>query len=216
MDRDDASEAAGSLEFSADWFSRNIPSWRALIPKAVPAPRRILEIGSFEGRATTFMLAEVLPRDAAGEIHCVDSWAGGVEHAGIDMDAVLNRFRSNVGKVVKRLPQHKVVIHRGASVDGLLKLLGNGAAGAFDFAYVDGSHQAADVLQDLVLTFRLMRRGGLVICDDYIWQRPGMPSVDVLDTPKIAIDAFTTIYRQKIVLPDWPSSYQAAFIKRSD
>lgn len=199
--------------FTADWFSRSIPAWKHLFPRMMPRPKRILEIGAFEGRSTCFMLEEILPPDLNGEIHCVDSWAGGVEHDGIAMGDVFERFRTNVARVLKRLPQHKVIGHRALSSTALRDLHAKGFAGTFDFAYVDGSHQAADVLEDLVLTFPLLRRGGLVICDDYIWQRQRLGEEDILDTPKIAIDSFTTIYRRRLRLVDWPSTYQVAFQK---
>ncbi|WP_198377326.1 class I SAM-dependent methyltransferase [Neoroseomonas rubea] len=181
----------------------------------MPRPRRILEIGAFEGRATCFMLEHLLPAEG-GEIHCIDTWEGGAEHSGIPMDAVARRFRANVGAVLARLPQHQVVSHRGLSRHALGNLLAQGNAGRFDVLYVDGSHQAPDVLEDLVLGFRLCRVGALVICDDYQWQRQKAGQVDVLDTPKIAIDAFTTIYRRRVSLIDWPCSYQVAFRKSGD
>ena len=41
----------------------------------------------------------------------------------------------------------------------------------------------------------------------------GLGQEDILDTPKLAIDAFTTIYRRRLRFPDWPSTYQVAFQK---
>ncbi len=201
--------------FSADWFSRCVPAWTQLFAAHMPNPRRILEIGAFEGRATCFMLEHLLPAEG-GEIHCVDTWEGGVEHDGIPMDAVERRFRANVGAVLARHPRHQVFSHRGQSRHALGNLLAKGQAGTFDFLYVDGSHQAPDVLEDLVLGFRLCRPGAIVICDDYLWQRQPAGQEDVLDTPKLAIDAFTTIYRRRLRLLEWPSSYQLAFRKTAD
>jgi predicted O-methyltransferase YrrM len=199
--------------FTADWFSRSIPAWKQLFPRVMPRPARIVEIGAFEGRSTCFMLEHILPPDVGGEIHCIDSWAGGVEHGGIAMDAVFDRFQANVAAMLRRLPQHRVIPHRALSSTALRDLHAQGFAGTFDFAYVDGSHQAAHVLEDLVLVFPLLRRGGLLICDDYIWQRQRPGEEDVLDTPKIAIDSFTTIYRRRLRLLDWHSAYQVALQK---
>lgn len=201
--------------FTVDWFSHRIPAWTWLFANNMPNPRQILEIGAFEGRATCFMLEHLLPAEG-GEIHCVDTWEGGAEHNGIAMDAVARRFRANVGAVLARRPMHQVVSHRGRSRHALGNLIAQGNAGKFDFLYVDGSHQAADVLEDLVLGFRLCRPGAIVICDDYLWQRQPAGQEDVLDTPKIAIDAFTTIYRRRLRLLEWPSSYQVAFRKTAD
>lgn len=209
------SDATGAAapRFTVDWFSRCIPAWQHLFPQVMPRPARILEIGAFEGRSTCYMLEHVLPADLDGEIHCIDSWAGGVEHDGIAMDAIHDRFRANVAAVLQRFPRHKVICYRRLSSAALHELHAKGYAGRFDVVYVDGSHQAADVLEDLVLSFPLLRRGGLVICDDYTWQRQGLGEEDILDTPKLAIDAFTNIYRRRLHFPEWPSTYQVAFQK---
>lgn len=207
------SEGAAAPGFTVDWFSRTIPAWKELFPRIMPRPARILEIGAFEGRSTCFMLENILPADLSGEIHCVDTWQGGVEHQGIAMDAVFDRFRANVSAVLKRVPQHKVIGHRNLSSVALHDLHAKGFVGKFDFVYVDGSHQAADVLEDLVLSFPLLRRGGLVICDDYTWQRQRPGQEDLLDTPKLAIDSFTAIYRRRLRFVDWLSTYQVAFQK---
>ena len=63
--------------FTEDYFSQNIPSWDALF--SVWEPKRILEIGSFEGRSTSYWI-ERLKDEPSGEIHCVDTWLGGEEH----------------------------------------------------------------------------------------------------------------------------------------
>ena len=47
--------------------------------------------------------------------------------------------------------------------------------GAIDFIYVDGSHQAHDVLCDAILSFKLLRVGGIVCFDDYLWGRSAFP-----------------------------------------
>lgn len=213
MQASSETDATAAPHFTRDWFSRSIPAWQYLFPRVMPRPARILEIGAFEGRSTCFMLEHILPADLDGEIHCVDTWEGGVEHGGIAMNAVFDRFQANVAAVLKRFPRHKVIGHRRLSSAALRDLHAKGYAGRFDFVYVDGSHQAADVLEDLVLSFPLLRRGGLVICDDYTWQRQKLGEEDILDTPKLAIDAFTNIYRRRLRFMDWPSTYQVAFQK---
>ena len=67
----------------------------------------------------------------------------------------------------------------------------------FDFIYIDGSHMAVDVLTDLILSFRLLKIGGLCICDDYYWT-PEIDNFDLGKSPKMAIDAFSSIYSKRI------------------
>ena len=78
----------------------------------------------------------------------------------------------------------------------MAKLLGDGASGAFDFIYIDGSHAAPDVLADAVLAFALLRVGGVIAFDDYVWgpeegQGP-------FNSPKLGIDAFVNTYIEKL------------------
>lgn len=201
------------LDFHYDWFSPHIPMWRGLFARTSPKPRKVLEIGAFEGCATCHMLEHILDPASPGEVHCVDTWAGGVEHAAIAMDDVLARFNANTAIVLARGPGHRVVAHRMPSNEALLALLAAGHGGSFDLVYVDGSHQAPDVLEDLVLSFRLCRTGGLMICDDYIWHRQAPGREDILDTPKLAIDAFTSIYRRRLRIIPWNTIRQVAFTK---
>jgi hypothetical protein len=70
---------------------------------------------------------------------------------------------------------------------------------------IDASHQAPDVLGDAVLGFELLKPGGVMAFDDYIWSpmRPGTENPLLL--PKAAIDAFTTLFSQKIrIIPNLP------------
>ena len=40
---------------------------------------------------------------------------------------------------------------------------------SFDIIYIDGSHAVNDVLEDAVLSFRLLKPEGILIFDDYRW-----------------------------------------------
>jgi predicted O-methyltransferase YrrM len=79
------------------------------------------------------------------------------------------------------------------SDEGLMRLLQEKQE-PFDFIYVDGSHMAFDVLGDLILSFKLLKIGGLCICDDYLWEGQSDPR----HTPKMAVDSFTSIISGQI------------------
>ena len=61
---------------------------------------------------------------------------------------------------------------------------------SYDLIYIDGSHVAADVLEDAVLSFGALKHGGTMIFDDYQLIRD-----HELHVPRIAIDAFLDVYR---------------------
>jgi predicted O-methyltransferase YrrM len=64
---------------------------------------------------------------------------------------------------------------------------------SFDFVYIDGSHKAADVLEDAILSLRLLKPGGIMIFDDYLWAA----FEDPLDNPRPGIDAFLHAFAQQ-------------------
>ena len=54
--------------FTQDWFSHNIPGLESIV-KLLPSNKDILEIGSFEGRSTCWLLENVLADDEIGRAH---------------------------------------------------------------------------------------------------------------------------------------------------
>ncbi|PZO55779.1 MAG: hypothetical protein DCF16_01505 [Alphaproteobacteria bacterium] len=73
-----------------------------------------------------------------------------------------------------------------------------GPSWRYDIAYVDGSHQAPDVLIDSVLAFKLLRVGGIMVFDDYLWHMEAAGKQDLVNMPKLAIDAFININIRKL------------------
>ena len=185
-----------AYEFTNDWFGatgRYI--WDKILPQL--GPSRILEIGSYEGRSACFLIDKL---NFPLEIHCIDTWKGGAEHQKIDMEAVKRRFDANTSFAIANSKEAvKLIPHVGPSADILAKMQTEYAE-YFDFIYVDGSHAAADVLCDAVLAFRLLRSGGVMCFDDYLWKDDS--PMNPINCPKVAIDAFTMIYSKQLnVMP---------------
>jgi len=183
-------------EFTQDWFTHHSENWRQLLAKNPPS--RILEIGSYEGRATCFII-DRCAADREIEVHCVDTWQGGVEHNPSQMGDVERRFDSNLAKARARAA-HNVDLHkhRALSSEALVQLLADGRRESFDLIYVDGSHQAPDVLADAVLAFMLAKVGGIIAFDDYLWSKDRPGEQDFYQLPKPAVDAFVNIYQRKL------------------
>lgn len=194
------------MEFTNNWFAQNAKDlWDRLFQ--TEKPKKILEIGSYEG-ASVCHLIKTLGNEYPLEIHCIDTWEGGIEHkkGGLvesNMSEVEARFLNNtriaIGEAAHPI---ELVLHKGYSDAQLAKLLADGKAEHFDFVYVDGSHQAPDVLIDAVLSFKLLRVGGVLGFDDYLWSEPLPYGHDPIRCPKIAVDSFVNIYCRKLhVMP---------------
>lgn len=182
--------SAEEPEYTVDWFDSARPVWDTLLPHL--EARLVLEVGSYEGASACYLI-DVLGRKAPLEIHCIDHWDSGTEHrcAAIDMAQVEQRFHRNIAMAVNRSPfPVDLHVHKGNSESCLGALLSQQPKPQFDFIYVDGSHQAADVLLDASIAFRLPRRGGIMVLDDYLWHETQAANRDPLAVPKMAIDAF--------------------------
>lgn len=182
-------------QYTNDWFKYAEAIWPELI-KHLPARngrRRFLEIGSYEGRSAVWIMEHaMIPGD---QLVCVDTWKGGEEHSSIDMSAVEKRFDANIELAKYRAGKHDVQKVKSESIIELANQLRTMKDGElFDFIYIDGSHQAPDVLADAVLAWKLLKLGGIMVFDDYLWGDPRVP----LHRPKIAIDAFMNIYGGEI------------------
>lgn len=189
------------MPFSQTWFDMNIDNWTRLLADLKGKPINALEVGCFEGRATCWLLENILTHSAA-RITCVDTFEGGREHsdiAPIDFKHICGIFKENTRKYDRKI---KLLVDR--SENALRSMWGE----KFELIYIDGSHEAADVLSDAVLAFPLLKKGGIMIFDDYAWDAyPDFPERN----PRLAIDSFLGCYkgRYEIILKE----YQVAIRK---
>jgi predicted O-methyltransferase YrrM len=167
--------------YTQDWFTDHVPLLRQLLAPLAGKPVHALEVGVFEGRSTAWLMENVLTHPGA-TLTWVDTFAGGSEHAGLDLTGLEQRFRANT-----RAFESRLVGHVGRSQDVLRGMTGE----RFDLVYLDGSHEAADVLADAVLAWPLLRQGGVLGFDDYGW--PGFPQPE--RCPALGIDSFLNAMR---------------------
>lgn len=187
------------MKFTNNWFENSAKeTWDLMIPHI--KPKKILEVGSYEGRSICFLI-ETLGNIQDLEIHAIDSWEGGQDHISkqiknaVPMGEVKKRFLENVEETKRKaIKKIDLKVWEGFSDEKLSSLLSSGYKNYFDFVYIDGSHESSDVLFDCVAGFRLLAHGGTMAMDDYLWQ---------VDTgaefrPKLAIDAFTNVNFYKL------------------
>lgn len=196
-------------QFSADAFSGNASVFNRILSKVGPC-KKILEIGSYEGRSAVWFIENILIPRGDGELYCIDPWHQEGQEDPAFWKQVEKCFDTNISLAIKS--SSAIIVHKrkGKSIFHLSKLVAEGHRDSFDFIYVDGNHQAAEVLSDIVLAFELLRNDGLMVCDDYLWRVNDNP----VHSPKMAIDAFGNIYFDKVFQLKHEPNYQAYFIKR--
>ncbi len=150
-------------QFKELWFDMNIIPWCVTFSKVFKRtdPIRILEIGSWEGRSSLFLLTYF----ERGNLTAVDTWAGTDQYeynATSELSDLERRFDHNLSPHSARLTKRK-----GSSLEVLPQLIDENQQ--FDLIYVDGSHFADDALMDTTNAWRLLKEGGVMIIDDVMW-----------------------------------------------
>lgn len=150
-------------------------------------PIRALQIGAYTGDASVWMYYNILKHPDSILID-VDTWSGSDEPAHHEMNwqsvETIYDAKTSQGRSDK-----KIVKFKGTS-DWFFK----NNVEMYDFIYVDGDHTAPSVIKDAVNSFDCLKPGGIIAFDDYQWTA----GLGVSKEPKAAIDAFYTIYIDRV------------------
>jgi predicted O-methyltransferase YrrM len=162
-----------SPDFNADpkmdWVTPHIKLWERFIPKTA---KKILEIGNWEGRSTLWF-----------HDHCKDAVIYSVDPI---LQNNRDRLLNNVGSL------SRINLIQSFSY----RFIGNHIGDFFDFIYIDGSHEAKDVLLDGLMAWKVLSPGGRMIFDDYGLT---VPLGYHTKPPRIGIDHFLEVIEPKVL-----------------
>ena len=191
--------------FTTNWFNANIKRFDAYLHQFKNRNYlNFLEVGSFEGRSTCWLLDNILTGQEC-TITCIDNFEGGYEHQNsdeIDLKNIYNLFIHNTKEY-----GNKVITIKSESNKALLSE--QVREKKYDFIYIDGCHESKEVLEDAVLCWELLKEKGIMIFDDYGW---GENVQDLNMKPKIAIESFINCYRKKLEILQ--VDYQVVLFKK--
>ncbi len=140
--------------------------WNSIIP-VTGAPLKYLEIGSLCGKSA-LSFASVYGSHPDTQIHCVDPWINYEEYKEYrvatadsphDQKSNYSHFLENVSASASAT---KIYPHRGFSH----QILPTFPDETFDILFIDGNHQTINVLEDSILAFRKVKKGGFLVFDD--------------------------------------------------
>lgn len=117
-------------------------------------PAKYLEIGIYEGISGCFMLDNILTHPDAEYIG-IDPYESEHKHALLTATMNLEKHNDKCWMIVD------------FSYNVLPRLLATGGAEQFEMIYIDGCHSYAGCKLDLEQSWPLLKRGGIILCDDY-------------------------------------------------
>jgi len=182
--------------FTETWFDASIPNWEQLFPQYLKdhSINNVLEIGCYEGRATTYLLDNFLKKDIIYDV--IDTFGGSLEESGMlgtkdrlaQDNFIFNNFKHNISFHSKI----NFSIYQNISQLQLPKLVEQGKK--YDFIYVDASHRSDDTLVDAYYSHQLLNPGGMIIFDDYGWKDPKQSHI--VSSPMLGIQVFFNFYNE--------------------
>ena len=142
---------------------------------------KFLQIGVFTGDASIWLCENILT-DRTSWLYDVDTWAGSeeVDHEPLNFDKVFEFYEERIGSL-------KSTVRLRMTSDEYFA--GNNTV-RFDFIYIDGDHTSHQVAKDADNAWKLLKSGGIMAFDDYLWGEDLSPEL----TPKPAIDRFLAKY----------------------
>ena len=175
--------------YTADWFLRS--ELRILCPKVLDKNKklRILEIGSYEGLSACFFSDNFLNHPES-HMDCVDPFDLG--DTTTPLTSITKTFFSD--NISKSTNSVKVTLHEKYSKD-FFKWYDSEP---YDFIYIDGSHLPDDIIHDMVQSFAMLKSGGIMWMDDYLFGTPPDDTVrrtmNYVLSDRLSPDSFEVIH----------------------
>ena len=185
-----------NYKFTEDWFSAD--DLVQFLPLKTQKEIHFLEIGSFEGKSTVWFLENILLNEKS-TITCIDPWTTYSQNNNSfdsynKVDSEWN-FTDNKNTFLHNIYlsgfKNKVIIEQGFSNEILPKFILYKKK--YDIIFIDGNHTSPFVITDGIMSWYLLKEGGLMIFDDYLWS----DSNSTL-SPKLAVDSFINCFRDYI------------------
>lgn len=182
-------------KFNETWFDHYIAVWDELFSKYNEEIVNVLEIGCYEGRATIYLCENVLKDGANYDV--VDTFAGSEVESG--MEEAISRLKDNPSTIYNNFihntsffPKINFNIYKGIS-QYLLPDIEENNKKEYDLIYIDASHRGDDTFVDAYYAHKMLRKGGLLIFDDFGWVDKEQQDL-IVTRPELGIKTFLTMY----------------------
>lgn len=177
------------MESHPDWFNGIASNtFKAVLKEFAGLPNQhYLQIGAWTGDASVWLMDNVLTHETS-TLTDVDVWdlqipPNYISLGGYDLTEIEKEYDRKTQIYGDKLIKAKSTSHSWLSQTHNKQ---------YDFIYIDGDHAAKAVLVDGLLAWDLLKVGGIMAFDDYLWEHPS----DI--NPGIGIDLFLKLYGDKL------------------
>ena len=151
---------------------------------------KILEIGTYTG-VSLINIIKLIPNS----IGCgLDKWQSYEENellTQIDNLQVETSFYNNIHNEGL---SNRIFGIKSSSTDKLIEFIKNNVR--FNFIYIDGSHLLLDCYADLVMSWNILDKGGIIAIDDYLYKK----DENILNSPFEAVNHFLKVFKEQYKL----------------
>ena len=190
-----------------DHYYQTVPGWcdyadyYAQIVRGLPDGAAIVEVGAWQGQSTACLGVEIANSGKAIRCDVVDWFRGSPEEGesgAVGYADLRDRFDRHVAPVRAYLRD----IHQERSTEAARRY----AQASLDFVWLDASHQAVDVLDDLEAWWPAIKPGGILAGHDADWvsvQRALLPWARLRGVELEAVSARSWQVRKPAQVTDW-------------
>lgn len=163
------------MKYSRDWTTPHAKYWQRALAHLAGKEATGLEIGCLEGRSSNWFVSNILTHQKS-RLVCVDPWQDG---------EIMRTFTENT-KESGAFRKISMMVETSQEAD-------LASFAPYDFVYVDGGHMSREVLADAFKVWPLLKIGGVLIFDDYLWPPPGVSTLPHFMLPSFAIENFCVV-----------------------
>ncbi len=171
----------------------------------------VVEIGVFQGYFTFNMTGMMAPNNPNYVHYAIDPYDTSED---LDADVIAQAEKLFLSNLENFAYQKNIIWHEDYSINSLIDLSYHKINA--DLIYIDGAHTADIVLQDLCLSWNILNKGGVILCDDSSgsWMYADKSGYKpVQKSPRLAVENFIQCFWDKIEIIDLPNNWQTAFRK---
>lgn len=146
---------------------------------------KVLEIGTYTG----ISIINILERIPYSIGYVIDLWENYIENNKMIFVKELEVEKSFYENIKKANLENRINVFKGTSNNILLEMVKNNDI--YDLIYLDGSHKLLDAYTDLILSWQILKSGGIMIIDDYLFNNN-----EILNSPFEGVNYFLETYKE--------------------